>query len=241
MKNDSQSGVSSYRAEDARRVDVTGVALDTPRPPRRPGASKHACRRKIIADRWRPSADVHLEQVAQVVQRRAVSPRRRCCSTDAGSVSPWMTISRCRSRGTRRASAARRSSPFCSTERDAPVAVALREEHAPAGSPPSRRERVRPALAAHGDGRCAGRRSRWAPGPSSSTRLRKFGCQLSNARLQPRVARQVDVVGDLLGVVDAHESTPACGRSRACGPCRSGAAPVFPRALAARRSSSARP
>ena len=36
------------------------------------------------------------------------------------------------------------------------------------------------------------------------------------------VGREVDVVGDLLGVVDRH-FTPACGRSRPCGPCRTGA------------------
>ena len=93
MKNASQSGVCLVeRAEDARVVGVAGAALK-----QRLGflaAVAAEVAMQEVHHRPQVAAFLHvdLEQVAQVVQRRAVSPRWRCCSTDAGSVSPCVTM-----------------------------------------------------------------------------------------------------------------------------------------------------
>ena len=108
-------GLLVERAEDARRVEVTGVALQ-----QRLGLlAAVAAEVGVQQVDHRPQVPallhVDLEQVAQVVEATARSrPSRRCCSTEAGSVSPWMTISRCRSARYSPGTCCQTGSPFCS-------------------------------------------------------------------------------------------------------------------------------
>ena len=230
------------RAEDARRVDVAGVALQ-----QRLGLlAARAAEVGVQQVDHRPEVtaflDVHLEQVAQVVQRRrglaeaALLLDRRGLGVALDDDEPLQVG----------AVLAGHLLPdglaLLLAERDAPVVVALGEEHAPAVVLHHHVVEVRPALAAHGDGRAQVDVLGGHRGAHRLPPVEEVGLPALQRPLQPPVARQVDVVRDLLGVVDRHLVTPACGRSRPCGPCRSGAAPRRrQRRWAARRSSSATP
>ena len=147
----------------------------------------------------------------------AVLPRTRCCSTDAGSVSPWTTISRIRSA---------RCSPghllpgrlaLVLAEADRPVGVLLGEEDAPAVLLHRHVVEVRPAVAADRDRRAQvdvlgrQRRAERLP-PVEELRLPAL-----ERPLQPPVVGEVDVVGDPLGVVDLAERPGRAWGLRRCG------------------------
>ena len=142
-------------------------------------------------------------------------------------MSPWMTISRCRSARYSPGTCCQTGSPFCSPKAIRRSAVALGEEDAPAVLLHGDVVEVGPALTAHGDRRAQvhvlgghGRAHRLPP-------VEEVGLPALQRALQLAVAGQVDVVRDLLGVVDRHDSLAlrlACGRSRPCVPCRTCAA-----------------
>ena len=116
-------------------------------------------------------------------------------------MSPWMTISRCRSARYSPGSFCQAGSPLCSPNAMRLVGIALGEEDAPAVVGHGDVPEVRPPLAADVDrgaqvdvlGRQ--RRAHRLP-PGQEVRLPRL-----QRPLQPPVLAQVDVVRDLLGVI----------------------------------------
>ena len=67
-----------------------------------------------MAHRCRPSSTFTWNRLRRSYRLGAVAPRLRCCSTEAGSVSPWITISRCSSARYSPGTLAHTGSPLCS-------------------------------------------------------------------------------------------------------------------------------
>ena len=158
------------RAEDARGVEVAGVALQQRLGLLAPGAPEVGVQQVDHRPEVPALFDVHLEQVAQVVERRR-GLAEAALLLDRRGLGVALDDDQALQVG---AVLAGHLLPdglaLLLAERDAPVGVALGEEHAPPVVLHDHVVEVRPALAARRRRRCAGRRPRWArPGPSSST------------------------------------------------------------------------
>jgi len=203
MKNDSQSGgLLVERAEDAWRVEVAGVAVQQRLRLFAAVAAEVGVQQIHHRPEVAPFLDVDLEEVAQVVQARR------------GKAQPALLLHR---RGLRvaldddeplqlGAVLAGHLLPdrlaLVLAEGHPPVAVALGEEDAPAVLRQGDVAEVGPTLAAHGDGgaqvHVAGRQG----GAHRRPPLEERRLPRLQRALQPAIAVEVDVVGNLLGVID---------------------------------------
>ena len=114
-------------------------------------------------------------------------------------MSPWMTISRCRSARYSPGTCCQAGSPFCSPKAILPVGVALGQEDAPAVVLHRHVVEVRPAVAADGDrGAQVDVLRSGAPGPWFFHQFEELRLPGLQRPLQLAVAGQVDVVRDLL-------------------------------------------
>ena len=192
-----------------------------------------------MAHRWRPSSTLTWNRLRRSYRLGAVWPRRRCCSTEAGSVSPCTTSSRRRSARYSPGTSCQAGWPLCWPKPTRGPGCA-RTGRCPTGSRPWAPGRSSPSR----PGRCHRGPQVHRGSGSGRAELRPPVQELRLPRLeralQLAVGGQAHVVGDALAVVDGGhgglrpERAEAiwCGRGGRCHPfcrsrrgrCRSGAA-----------------
>src|SRR5450830_746457 len=167
-----------------------------------------------MAHRWRPSSTLTWNRLRRSYWLGAVRPRWRCCSTEAGSVSPWVTMMRRRLARYSPGTSCQAFSPLWS-EMDLAVLLGRVEEDAPAVVGHLDVTELRPALRIDADGRAqvhikamAAVRAHVVPP------VQVVGLPLLERPLQGAVFGQVDVVGDLFAVIDrGHACLQVSGQS----------------------------
>ena len=216
MKNESQSLIGSLNVpQDARVVGVARMALQQLFGLFAPVAPEVRVQQVHHRPQVTAFLDVHLKQVAQVVQRgRAVSEQpllldRRGLGVALGDDQPAQ----------RAAVLAGNLLPHrlaeIVAEADAPVLLRFREEDSPAVVGHAHVVVVRPALGVDGDRGAQVDVERVEIGrPHLLPPVQERGLPLLERALQRAVLRELDVVGDAFGVVDRHDGvTRAPGRS----------------------------
>src|ERR1700674_5460093 len=104
-----------------------------------------------MAHRCRPSSTFTWNRLRRSYRLGAVAPRLRCCSTEAGSVSPWITISPCSSERYSPRPLVPYGLALVLADPDAPARIAFGQEDAPPVFRHGHVPELRPSLAAHVD------------------------------------------------------------------------------------------
>jgi len=123
-------------------------------------------------------------------------PKSRCCSTEAGSVSAWVTMMRPARCGALRVRRPRRARRSCRRTRSS-ARRSWAQGRCPAVTRACARSRSGPAVGLHAHrGAQVDLVRLESLGPTSRHQERKLGCHCSSARCRPPVAREIDVVRD---------------------------------------------